>query len=229
MFGTTQDTEEENLIILWDDTEVSQTQTIESPVSESNDNTISEFSLDLWDTVEQKVETPSFEASSSFSMDWFDLSASNEEDKKEDVKNESQDLSLDFFNSGTSEVAPVNEITPSSDSFSFGETTPIASDEVVSDADDMITILSGTIAKLKGRQSVIGGTKLKKMSEVDELNQKINDLKEEVSTLKDEISSLESENSQIEKNVQALESMKGIPSTSAKVHTIKRAPNTKKV
>lgn len=237
MFGTTQDTEEENLIILWDDTDSSEIQTIPSPVEVNNNTTPSDFTLDLWEVSEQKVEAPAAFENSTFSIDGLDFSlsgneksASQEENKWEVVKNESEEFNLDFSNSGTSEVTQPVSIPAATDSFSFGETQVASTEEeILSDSDDMVAILSGTINKLKGRQSVIDGTKSKKMSEVDSLNQEITSLKEEVSILKDEISSLESENDQIEKNVQALESMKGIPTTSAKVHNIKRAPNTKKV
>lgn len=236
MFGTTQDTEEENLIILWDDSESSEAQITPSIASTPSFVNTSEFTLDLWETEQQKVEAPSVASNDTFSIEWLDLWISSEEktassvheNKTEEAKTETQDFSLDFSNSGTSEVTPVVNTPTSTESFSLGEPVT-SSQESLDNADDMVSILSGTIAKLKGRQAVIESVKLTKTSEVSTLNEEINHLKEEVSILKDEISSLDSENDQIEKNVQALDAMKGIPTTSAKVHNIKRAPNTNKV
>jgi outer membrane murein-binding lipoprotein Lpp len=80
--------------------------------------------------------------------------------------------------------------------------------KVLTDDTDMDSILDGTIAKLKARQDVIGQTKGKKTSRIEELSKQIEELQQQVADLKDDVVDLDDENARINTNITSLESMK---------------------
>lgn len=242
MFGTSQETEEENLIILWDDTDTSAVATLTPEVkvestnisTEPQSNT-SEFVLDLGENitpVQSEVITSNentAETIPTFSLEGLDLSSPVVEQPtslEAPEKTQSESFNFDLSTPTTPvEVESDKKEEALVDSFSLAPESSLEKEE----SSDMVSILTDTINKLKARQSVIDETKTKKTEQIEGLNNEISKLKESVSDLKDEVSVLDAENMQIQKNVESLEAMKWIPSVNAKVHTIKRAPNTKKV
>lgn len=220
--------QDDGLIILSDDTNTAVTSPL--PVTQTSSEPVLDFSL--WETT--AVSTPSPVTISRPSTP---------------VKADSSvlDFSLELDNLGVVPVSPVVSApvveapketispTPIIDTVASVETpkvvtpTPVVSKPTVSlTADtDMDGILEGTITQLKARQEIIGQTKGKKTSRIDELSKQIEELQQQVADLKDDVVDLDDENVRINSNITALENMKMFEKTQEEEKV--RAHDLKKV
>lgn len=200
-------TQDDGLIILSDDTTSAVIQAPQPTTTPVSQDTIIDFWL--WDSVTSpatpspvtiSVPTPPTPASSvDFSFDlWLDtpaVMASNNSTPSVSVQPE---VSL----------SPAPEVKKEEVVVSFQTPTIESPSKVITDDTDMDSILDGTIGKLKARQEVIGQTKGKKTSRIDELSKQIEELQQQVADLKDDVVDLDDENARINTNITSLESMK---------------------
>lgn len=201
--------QDDGLIILSDDTNTAVTSPL--PVTQTSSEPVLDFSL--WETTSVSSPSP------------VTISRPATPAKADSSV---LDFSLELENLGVAPVSPVvsapvveasKEVIPSTpvvESVIPVETpkvvtpTPVVSKPTVSLATDtdMDGILEGTISQLKARQEVIGQTKGKKTSRIDELSKQIEELQQQVADLKDDVVDLDDENTRINTNITALENMK---------------------
>jgi hypothetical protein len=215
--------QDEDIIILWDITDVNQPQTndawekdlekrevfptdfVSNTPNENSSPTNNKIEEDSpfdfgFDTGVEEKSIIQEQKREENSFSWFDLPSqnqNNENSQEEILKNTEQQIpqSVSSF---------LDEKREESDIISFPQGWSSSS----TGDDDMNSILETTIKKLKKRQLDIAEDKTNKIEQIDIRNEKIRTLKEEVADLKDWVEVLNVENQKIEANITNLEKMK---------------------
>lgn len=224
---------EEDLIIIWDETS-SDTSIMDFDFSSQNITQADEandFILDFWasesisevttdftlDWVSQ--ETTNEVSDISFWDDLFVVESQVEEVKQEEAKQEEVNTfvqeEVDFWFSQNDTIAWEEVIVPEEaiSSQIITENYEEKNEEVITSHVqethfDRNTILDEAIAKMQSRKGSIWQVKAEKQTKVDELQEQINLLKTEVSDLERQIKDLEKEDSALDLDITSIEKMK---------------------
>lgn len=234
---TTATQNEEDLIILWDETS-SDTSMIDFSFPAQNSQIqeeTSDFIIDFGDTTQNEVSTDfvldntTSEVKSDeifFGEDIFwvtDTSLSDvtmEETPQVEEVSQVETSEIDFGFSAPveleetsvmeeiQEVKSEQEITEISNTVDFLPVEDTRSSSPEEMSFDRNTILDEAIAKMQSRKSSIAQIKSSKQSKADELNEQIKLLKSQVSDLQKEISDFDKEDSALDSDILSIEKMK---------------------
>lgn len=106
------------------------------------------------------------------------------------------------------DVKESKEEDTTSNLFSIKSSEETTDNLIQDENEDMNSIITWAIDKMKSRKWNISDKKSKKIWEVDDLEAKVKELKEKISSLKKEITSLDEETDKIDINIESLENMK---------------------
>lgn len=208
---------DEDLIILWDDTSKDTSfLDFNFDVNQSSvtNTTTTDTLISFWEDIKDTSWDISF---------WFDSetpSITLEEPKKEEVV--SFDTNIDFWfssepTSSTSDLSfDVNEekaeVVNDNSIFDLkSEETPVLQQET----ENLLTfsrtdILDEAIAKMQSRKSVVATTKTQKQTKIDELNSQVEALKKEIELFESQVVELDKEDAVLDLDIWAIEKMKSV-------------------